>query len=64
MEPNEKSSDAKKNEERIDLNNYNRREESNAISEHSDQSIKNLDKTLDEDMGGTDSVVTSKPNYT
>jgi hypothetical protein len=64
MNPNRKSSgeEEKAKNERINLNDPDRKEESNAIKEHSDKSIKDIDQNLDEQMGGTDSTVTSRPN--
>ena len=35
-------------DERINLNDNNRKEEKNALKEHSDQSIKNVDRNLNE----------------
>jgi hypothetical protein len=61
MEPDKKSPD-KENNERIDLNDYNRKE-GDALREHSDESIKDVDRNLNEQMGGTDSTVTSEPNH-
>lgn len=61
MKPDKKSPEEKP-KERIDLNNYDRKEDE-ALRDHPDASIKTLDHTMDEQMGGTDSAVTSKPNY-
>jgi hypothetical protein len=61
MDPNKKSAD--KQDERIHLNDYNRKDESAALHEHPDESIKDVDRNLNEQMGGTDSTVTSEPNH-
>lgn len=65
MNPNKKNSkeDEQPKDERINLNEHVKKEDDAAIKEHSTQSIKDIDKNLDEQMGGTDSTVTSRPNY-
>jgi hypothetical protein len=61
MNPNEKSS--KKDEKEINPNDYNRKDEDSAVSEHSDQSIKDVALNLNEQIGGTDDTVTGEPNH-
>lgn len=51
-------------EERIDLNNYNQKEEQDALKDHTDASIKSVDRNLNEQMGGTGNTVTGEPNHT
>jgi hypothetical protein len=65
MERNKKSSTKEKantKNERIDLNNYDRKS-NDALRNHSDQNIKDIDRNLNEQMGGTDDTVASEPNH-
>lgn len=50
--------------ERIDLNHADSStEEDKAIKQHSDQDLQDIDRNLNEQMGGTDNTVTSEPNH-
>lgn len=49
-----------KQKERISLNDTKR--EDKDLEKHSDKDLKNLDRNLNEQMGGTDATVTSEPN--
>lgn len=64
MKADKKSLKEKENvqEGRIHLNKYGPAEETNSLKDHSGNSIKNVDRNLNEQMGGTDDTVTSEPN--
>jgi hypothetical protein len=62
MNPDKKSS-KQEEKERINLNDYNRKDEDSASAEHSDQSIKDVARNLNEQIGGTDDTVTGEPNH-
>jgi hypothetical protein len=49
--------------ERINLNDYERTDDK-GLREHTDDSLNDLDKNLNEQFGGTGKTVISKPNYT
>ena len=58
-----KSADVKQ-PERIDLNNYDRPGENDqALKQHTDQDLGDLDRNLDEQMGASDNTVFSEPNH-
>jgi len=50
-----------KQSERINLNDTKR--EDKDIDKHSDNDLKKVDRNLNEQMGGTDTTVTSEPNH-
>ena len=63
MDPNKKSSEQPcVNNDRINLNDYNRKDEGEALKNHSDQSRETVDRNLDEQMGAPDDTVTGEPN--
>ena len=51
-----------KSKERINLNDYYRKDDSD-ILKSSASSGQNVERSLDEQMGGSDDTVTSKPNH-
>jgi hypothetical protein len=52
-----------KPKERINLNDYYRNDDSDILKQHSSNSGEGVERSLDEQMGGSDDTVTSEPNH-
>jgi hypothetical protein len=52
-----------KPKERINLNDYYRKDDSDILKQHSANSREGVERSLDEQMGGSDDTVTSEPNH-
>ena len=48
--------------DRIDLNNYDRPDEPGSLKKYTEEKIEDVDRNLNEQMGGDDDSVTTEPN--
>ncbi|MBO9681490.1 MAG: hypothetical protein J7502_02255 [Flavisolibacter sp.] len=52
-----------KPKERINLNDYYRKDDTDILKGHSSNSRQGVERSLDEQMGGSDDTVTGEPNH-